>query len=195
MSRFTLLPLILLSAQVVVAESPSYPRQDGLEKGELQVPDEFRNGSASEQQVFAWAGSLILHLWPKHDELDVLRKDFDGDGSSEIAIGIPGSYGSDGGIYLYFDPTQSGFRFLGQLPNPHRSGFRCYAPSKNCYMISTSGFPYETFFQLSKVGPEKIDSISIFSIEHGGDRDPYWHLYKFPETEELLLERFEAHSE
>ncbi len=186
--------LLLLSMLSLAEEPPRYPIQDALEKGELFVPSEFRDGVASEDQVLAWAESLILHIDPQWDELNVVRADYDKDGRMEIAIGNPMTYGSDGGIYLYFDATESGYRYLGQLPNPDKRYFHCYVGARYCYSINRSGFPGEAFLSLYKVGPSEISWLTGFRVLYD-DYETVEPLLEFPETEQMLLDRFESRAE
>ena len=183
--------LILLSTVSLGEEPPRYPIQYALEEGELLVPSEFQDGVASGDQVIAWAESLILHIPPQRDELDVLRVDYDRDGRSEIAIGIPTTYGSDGGIYLYFDATESGYRYLGQVPNPDKRYFHCYSENQGCYAIDRAGFPGEAFLSLYKVGPSEISWLARFRVLYD-DYETVEPLLEFPKTEEMLLDRFES---
>ncbi len=191
MVRLAATVLILLSTLSLAEEPPRYPIQYALEKGELFVPSEFQDGVASEAQVLAWAESLILHIHPQPDELDVLRVDYDRDSRTEIAIGIPTTYGSDGGIYLYFDATESGYRYLGQVPNPDKRYFHCYLETQNCYSIDRGGFPGEAILSLYKIGPLEVRWLMRFTV-HYDDYKTVESLLEFPKTEEMLLDRFES---
>ena len=185
----------MLLSTLSLAEEPSrYPIQYALEEGELFVPSEFRDGVASEDQVLAWAESLILHIPPQWDELDVLRVDYDRDGRMEIAIGIPMTYGSDGGIYLYFDATESGYRYLGQVPNPDKRYFHCFPETRGCYSIDRAGFPGEAILSLYKIGPLEVRWLAKLSV-HYDDYKTVESLLEFPKTEEMLLDRFESRAE
>jgi hypothetical protein len=194
MVRLVATVFILLSTPSLADESLRYPIQYALEKGALFVPSEFRDGAASEDQVLAWAESLISHFHPQWEELDVLRVDYDRDDRTEMAIGIPWTYGSDGGIYLYFDATESGYRYLGQLPNPDKRYIHCYSEVRNCYSINRIGFPGEATLSLYKVGPSEISWLTRFSVfyDHYETVEP---LLEFPKTEQMLLERFESRAE
>ena len=182
--------LILLSALSLADEAPYYPPQQALEKGTLFVPSEFRDGVASEEQVLAWADSLIMHMF-QVDKLDVLRVDYDKDGRTEIAIGNPMTYGSDGGHYLYFDATETGYRYLGQLPNPAERYFHCYLEAGNCYAINRAGFPGEAFLALYRVGPSEISGLAVMRVLYD-DYETVELLLEFPNTEQMLLDRFKS---
>lgn len=189
------LSLVLFSTQSFAEQQPYYPPQQALEKGTLYVPLEFQEGVASEEQVFAWAESLIMHLYVfQADQLDILREDYDGDGRIEIAIGNPVTYGSGGRVFLYFDSTDSGYRYLGQVPNLDTRYFHCYSRAEDCYFIHHGGVWGETTFVLYKMGPLEARMVDLFYIVHEGDRDSYTHLLEFPETEKLLLDRFASRS-
>jgi len=191
MVRPAVIVLILLSTLSLAEDRARYPIQYALEKGQLFVPSELRNGVASEEQVLAWAESLILHIHPQRDELDVLRVDYDRDGRSEIAIGIPMTYGSDGGTHLYFDATESGYRYLGQVPNPNKRYFHCYSEAQDCYSIDRAGFPGEAILSLYKIGPLEVRWWARFTV-HYDDYKTVESLLEFPKTEEMLLDRFES---
>ena len=193
MVRVAATAIFLLSTPSLAEESPRYPIQYALEKGDLFVPSEFRDGVASEDQVLAWAGSLILHIHPQWDELDVLRVDYDKDGRTEIAIGNPMTYGSDGGVYLYFDATESGYRYLGQVPNPDKRYIHCYSEAHDCYSIDRAGFPGEAILSLYKIGPLEVRWLARFTVHYDNhDYKPVETLLEFPKTEEMLLDRFES---
>lgn len=190
------LSIALLSPSVSLsADRAWYPRQDALLKGDIEVPTELANGTATKAQVTAWSESLILHHFMDSTTIDQSQADYDGDGLNEVTVGIPWTYGSDGGTYLYFDATPSGYRYLGQAPNPDPSHFRCYDSSGNCYLITAAGTWRESSIQLYQIGPASIALVATRFVTHEGLADSYLPLVEPPETEDELLARFRSQEE
>src|SRR5881296_2948204 len=78
---------------------------------EFEPPRKLRNGSASLQDVYAWANSLLGTNSPlKTIHADVLH-----DGRDVLFVAQPGWSGTGGNTYFAFRQTPKGWRFLGDI--------------------------------------------------------------------------------
>lgn len=77
----------------------------------FEAPRECRNGSASLQDVYAWATSLLGSKYP----LETIHADIDGDGHDDLFVAQPAWGGTGGNLYLAFRRTTKGYRFLGDI--------------------------------------------------------------------------------
>ncbi|MEM6819179.1 MAG: FG-GAP repeat protein [Pseudomonadota bacterium] len=185
--------LYALSSELSLADESPYPPSEQLMKGPLQVPREFQDGTATEKQVIEWSESLIKYGYFKDRELDIERKDYDGDGREEVLVGIPWTYGTSGRVVMYFDAIDTGYRFLGKLGNPNKALFHCYEGNDYCYQISPSGNWERSTVVLYKVGPVDISWAEHYVALHctyeefRGDH----FIDQFPATEGELLEQFQ----
>jgi hypothetical protein len=102
--------------------------------GVFPVPREFRSGTATLPDVYAWSASLLN--WNEsadYPPLDSLKLDIDGDAVAELFVSQPAHAGNGGNAYLAFQQSRRGFRYLGRLgfgrirPAPADSGGRARA--------------------------------------------------------------------
>src|SRR6266516_2937456 len=78
---------------------------------EFEPPRKLRNGSASQQEVYAWANSLLGTKYP----LKTIHADVFHDGSDVLFVAQPGWGGTGGNTYFAFRQTPKGWRFLGDI--------------------------------------------------------------------------------
>src|SRR5438034_1880940 len=88
---------------------------------EFKPPRRLRNGSASLREVYAWANSLLGTNYP----LKTIHADVFYDGSDVLFVAQPGWGGTGGNLYLAFEKTPKGYRFLGDI---WFGGFRVLSP-------------------------------------------------------------------
>ena len=93
-----------------------YPKSEALMKaGEpLVVPAEFKNGTASLEQVKAWSASQLSILW-NQPHLEIMERDLNQDGTNDLLIAETHMGGTGGNSYLAFERTPKGYRYLGDL--------------------------------------------------------------------------------
>ena len=88
---------------------------------EFEPPRKLRSGSASLQDVYAWANSLLGTNYP----LKTIQTDLFHDGSDVLFVAQPGWGGTGGSVYFAFRRTPKGWRFLGDI---WFGGFRVLSP-------------------------------------------------------------------
>jgi len=84
--------------------------------GQFPVPREFRRGTATLPDVYAWSSALLN--WDesvRYPPLQSLEVDVDGDTVAELFISQRAHAGNGGISYLVFQRRGSGFRYLGSL--------------------------------------------------------------------------------
>jgi len=106
----TLVLTLLLAS--CASEPKIYPPSDDLFGSHIFViPREFKNGTATLTNVYAWSESLLGSEKPMEDEY----KDIDQDGQEELLVSQPANAGTGGNEYFIFKRTPKGYRFLGDL--------------------------------------------------------------------------------
>ena len=107
---FLLLTIVLICSGCV----HEYPRNDALMRGDAPaVPAEFKNGTASLEQVKAWSASLLSILGKP--SLEIIEKDLNQDGTNDLLVAENGMHGTGGNSYLAFERTPKGYRYAGDL--------------------------------------------------------------------------------
>jgi hypothetical protein len=89
-----------------------YPPNDDLFGSHIfTVPREFKNGTATLTNVYAWSESLLGSRKP----LETRYKDIDLDGQDELLVRQPSNAGTGGNEYFILKKMPKGYRFLGDL--------------------------------------------------------------------------------
>jgi hypothetical protein len=107
---------VLLSTGCAHRPRSYAPTDEFFASGVFPVPREFRNGTGSLQDVYAWSASLFN--WNESAEyppLQSLKADIDGDAVPELFVCQPAHAGNGGNSYLAFRQGRRGFRYLGRL--------------------------------------------------------------------------------
>ena len=88
---------------------------------EFEPPRKLKTGSGSLRDVHEWANSLLGSTYP----LKTIHADIYQDGGDDLFVAQPTWGGTGGNLYLAFEKTPKGYRFLGDI---WFGGFRVLSP-------------------------------------------------------------------